>query len=146
MLFSITHKDGQQIMRFILGLLLGYCIRGKKHLLAATLTVIAIVCFIVLPAIALSQLALSVKRERLSRPPQVRVPSVVGLNYGTAETTLLNSHLRIRILANRYDLQFAPGLIISQSPQAGELVDHGTFIGVTISDDDPDRKKLRDEK
>ncbi len=128
-------------MRFILGLLLGYCIRGKKHLLAVTLTIIAFVCFIVLPAIALSELALSVKRERLSRPQQTRVPSVVGLNYGTAETTLLKSNLRIRILANRYDLPFAPGLIISQSPQAGELVDHGTFVGVTISQEDPDKKR-----
>lgn len=128
-------------MRFILGLLFGYCIRGKKHLLAATLTVIAIVCFIVLPAIALSQLALSVKRERLSRPQQTRVPSVVGLNYGTAETTLLKSNLGLRILANRYDLPFAPGLIISQSPQAGELVDHGTLVGVTISQEDPDKKR-----
>ena len=128
-------------MRFILGLLLGYCIRGKKHLLAATLTVIAIVCFIVLPAIALSQLALSVKRERLSRPHKTQVPSVVGMNYGAAETTLLKSNLQIRILANRYDLPFAPGLIISQSPQAGELVDHGTFVGVTISQEDPDKKR-----
>ena len=128
-------------MRFILGLLLGYCIRGKKHLLAATLTVIAIVCFIVLPALALSQLALSVKRDRISRPQQTRVPSIIGLNYGTAETTLLNSNLRMRILAFRYELPFAPGLIITQSPQAGELVDHGTFVGVTISQEDPDKKK-----
>jgi len=133
-------------MRFILGLLLGYCIRGKKHLLAATLTVIAIVCFIVLPAIALSQLALSVRRERLSRPQKTRVPSVVGLNYRAAETTLLKSNLQIRILANRYDLPFAPGLIISQSPQAGELVDHETFVGVTISQEDPDKKRPALEK
>jgi len=133
-------------MRFILGLLLGYCIRGKKHLLAVTLTVIAIVCFIVLPAIALSQLAWSVKQERISRPQQTRVPSIIGLNYGTAETTLLNSNLRIRILANRYDLPFAPGLILSQSPQAGEMVDSGTFVGVTISQEDPDKKKPAVEK
>jgi hypothetical protein len=52
-------------MRFILGLLLGYCTRGKKPLLIATLTTTAVVCFIVLPAIALAQLALSVRRERL---------------------------------------------------------------------------------
>ena len=60
-------------MRFLLGLLLGYSIRGKKPLLIATLTAIAFVaflCFIVLPAIALSLLALDVRRERLSRPPQ----------------------------------------------------------------------------
>jgi hypothetical protein len=54
-------------MRFLLGLLLGYSIRGKKPLLIATLTAIAsvaFVCFIVLPAIALVPLAISVRRER----------------------------------------------------------------------------------
>jgi hypothetical protein len=42
----------------------------QKHLLVAPATLISIVvfCSIVLPAIALSQLALSVRRERLSRP------------------------------------------------------------------------------
>lgn len=75
-------------MRFILGLLLGYCIRGKQRLLIATLIAIAILCFIVLPAIALSQLAISVTRERLSRPPQTTVPVVVGLNYKTAQIKL----------------------------------------------------------
>ena len=65
-------------MRFILGLLVGYCIRGKQRLLIATLTAIAVACFIVLPAIALSLLALDVRRQRLSRPPQTTVPAVVG--------------------------------------------------------------------
>jgi hypothetical protein len=60
LVFSSLRKQELK-MRFVLGLLLG-CIRGKKPLLAATLTVIAVVCFIVLPAIALSQLALSVRR------------------------------------------------------------------------------------
>lgn len=41
-------------MRFILGLLLGHCIRGKQRVLIGTLTAIAIVCLIVLPAIALT--------------------------------------------------------------------------------------------
>ena len=45
-------------MRFILGLLVGYCIRGRQRLLIGTLTAIAIVVFVVLPAIALSLLAL----------------------------------------------------------------------------------------
>jgi hypothetical protein len=106
-------------MRFVLGLLLGYCIRGKKPLLAATLTVIAVVCFIVLPAIALSQLALSVRHERLSRPPQTHVPPVVGLDYEIAETALHNSKLNIRVLAHRYDLPIEPGKILFQTPQAG---------------------------
>ena len=123
-------------MRFLLGLLLGYNIRGKKPLLIATLTAIAFVafvCFIVLPAIALVPLAISVRRERLSRPPQTSVPVVVGLNYKTAETKLLDANLKIRVLANRRDLPVEPGLIIDQTPRGGERVDSGTVIGVTIS-------------
>jgi hypothetical protein len=68
-------------------------------LLAVTLATIAIVSFIILPTIALSQLALSVRRERLSRPPQTKVPSVVGLDRQTAGLMLHNSKLKIRILA-----------------------------------------------
>jgi hypothetical protein len=64
-------------MHFLLGFLLGYYTRNKP-LLAATLMGFALVCFIVLPAIALSGLALSVRRERLSRPPQTRVPQLVA--------------------------------------------------------------------
>lgn len=127
-------------MRFLLGLLLGYSIRGKKPLLIATLTAIAcfaFVCFIVLPAIALSLLALDVRRERLSRPPQTTVPVVVGLNYTTAEIKLHGANLNIRILATRHDPSFEPGIIIAQTPQGGERVDYSTVIGVTLSAKDP---------
>ena len=95
-------------MRFILGLLVGYCIRGKQRLLIATLTAIVVGCFIVLPAIALSLLALDVRRERLSRPPQTTVPVVVGLNYETAQIKLRDANLKIRVLANRRDLPLNP--------------------------------------
>ncbi len=120
-------------MRFILGLLVGYCIRGKQRLLIATLTAIAVGCFIVLPAIALSLLALDVRRERLSRPLQTSVPLVVGLNYKTAQIKLRDANLTLRVLANRHDPQLEPGTIIAQTPQAGERVDYGTVIGVTVS-------------
>ena len=126
-------------MHFLLGLLFGYYIRGKASVLAATLLVIALVCFIVLPAIALSGLALSVRRERLSRPPQTRVPAIVGLDYKTAETTLHNSKLNIRVLAQRYDPPIEPGKILFQTPQAGESVACGTVVGIVISRDDPFR-------
>jgi beta-lactam-binding protein with PASTA domain len=128
-------------MHFLLGFLLGYYTRNKP-LLAATLTVIALVCFIVLPAIVLSGLALSVRRERLSRPPQTRVPPLVGLDYKTAETTLHNAKLNIRILAHRYDPPIEPGKILFQSPQAGESVDCGTVVGLTVSRDNPTTKSV----
>ena len=142
MLFVFSSLRKQELtIRFVLGLLLGYCIRGKKPLLAATLTVIAVVCFIVLPAIALSQLALSVRRERLSRPPQTRVPPLVGLDYQIAETTLHTSKLNLRVLARRRDLPVESGTILFQTPPAGELVDQGTAVGVTISNQEYDKKR-----
>jgi hypothetical protein len=80
-------------MRFILGLLLGYCKRGKQRLLVAALAAIAIVGFVLLPAIALSQLAISVRRERLSRPPQTSVPALIGLGYKTAQIKVRDANL-----------------------------------------------------
>ena len=127
-------------MHFLLGFLLGYYTRNKP-LLAATLTIIALLCFVVVPAIALSGLALSVRRERLSRPPQTRVPQLVGLDYKTAETTLHNSKLNIRVLAHRYDPTVEPDRVLFQTPQAGESVDCGTVVGITISRADPHDKK-----
>src|SRR5215216_1521614 len=90
-------------MRFILGVLWGYYIRGRKRLLIITLavfTVLVLVFAVVIPAIALSILGLSVMRERASRPPQTSVPSLVALNYENAETKVHDSNLNIRILAH----------------------------------------------
>src|ERR1051326_7110000 len=128
-------------MRFILGVLWGYYIRGRKRLLIITLTVFMLLFCVVLPAIALSILGLSVMRERASRPPQTSVPSLVGLNYESAETKVRNSNLNIRILAHRYDVPNEPCTIIFQTPQAGERVSYGTFVGVVISNREGDKAK-----
>lgn len=132
-------------MHFLLGFLLGYYTRNRP-LLAATLLGFALICFIVLPAIALSGLALSVRRERLSRPPQTRVPLLIGLDYKTAETTLHNSSLNIRVLAYLYDPPMEPGKILFQTPQAGESVDCGTIVGITVSRENPTTKSVRVER
>jgi hypothetical protein len=129
-------------MRFILGLLVGYCIRGKQRLLIGMLTIIAVVYFIVLPAIALSLLALDVRRERLSRPPQTTVPVVVGSNYETAQIKLRDAHLKIRVLATRHDLPLEPRIVIAQTPQGNERVDCGTVIGLTMSAEGPMKKQV----
>ena len=126
-------------MRFILGLLVGYCIRGNQRLLIATITAIAVGCFIVLPTIALSLLASDVRRDRLSRPPQTIVPVVVGLKYETAQIKLRDANLKIRILAERREVPLEPGTIIAQTPQSGERVDCGTVVEVTMSGEDPKR-------
>ena len=128
-------------MRFILGLLVGYSIRGKQRLLIATLSAIVVGCFIVLPAIALSLLALDVRRERLSRPPQTTVPALIGLDRKAAQIKLRDANLNIRVLASRHDLPLQPGIIIAQTPQGGERVDRGTVIGVTLSGAAAERQK-----
>jgi beta-lactam-binding protein with PASTA domain len=129
-------------MRFILGVLWGYYIRGRKHLLIITLTVFTVLMllfWVVLPAIALSILGLSGMRERASRPPQTSVPSLVGLNYESAETKVRDLNLNIRILAHRYDVPNEPCTIIFQTPQAGEHVSYGTVVGVVISNREGDK-------
>src|SRR6266850_304253 len=120
-------------MRFLLGVLVGYSMRGKTKLLITVLAAVAFIVFIILPAITLLALRLDVQHERQSRPAQTRVPSLKGLSYKNAETKLHASNLNIQLLATRYDLPLQPGLIIDQTPQPGEEVDYGYPVGVTVS-------------
>src|SRR5712691_8109727 len=109
-------------MRFLLGVLVGYSMRGKKKLLITVLATVAFIVYIILPAVALVALHLDVQRERQSRPAQTRVPAIKGLSYEDAEAKLRASNLNIRLLATRYDLPVQPGMVIDQIPQAGEEV------------------------
>ena len=126
-------------MRFILGVLVGYSMRGREKRLISFLATVAFIVYIVLPASALLALSLDVKKERQSRPPQTRVPVFKGLSYADAETKLHASNLNIRLLATRYDLPLQPGLIIDQVPQPGEEVVYGYPVGVTITKADSPR-------
>ena len=120
-------------MRFLLGVLVGYSMRGKNKLLIIVLAAAAFIVFIILPTITLLALRLDVQHERQSRPAQTRVPSLKGLSYENAEAKLHASNLNIKLLATRCDLLLQPGLIIDQTPQPGEEVDYGYPVGVTIS-------------
>ena len=80
-------------MRFLLGVLVGYSLRGKKKLLITVLVTVAFSVFIILPAITLLALRLDVVHERQSRPAQTRVPALKGLSYENAETKLHASKL-----------------------------------------------------
>ena len=120
-------------MRFLLGALVGYSMRGKPKRLITLLATGAFIVYIILPAIALVALSLDVQKERRSRPPQTRVPAIKGLSYEDAETKLQASNLNIQLLATRYDLSVQPGLIIDQTPQPGEEVVYGYPVGVTVT-------------
>jgi PASTA domain-containing protein len=123
----------EEEMRFLLGVLLGYSMRGKKKPLITVLTTIAFIVYVVVPTIALLALRLDVQRERRMRPTQIAVPALKGLSYGDAETKLRASNLNIRLLATRSDLPLQPGVVIDQTPQPGEKVDRGYFVAVTVS-------------
>ena len=126
-------------MRFLLGVLVGYTVRGKHKLLIKVLVTLLVVCFVsavVLPAIALLALRLDVQRERRSRPVQTKVPVLKGLTYENAERKLHAANLKIRLLATRYDSALQPGLIIDQTPAPGEEVAVGYSVGVTVNKKD----------
>ena len=127
-------------MRFVLGVLVGYAVRGKQKLpivvLVTLLVLYVVLLAVILPAIALLALNLDVQRERRSRPAQTNVPVLKGLTYEDAERKLHAANLNIRVLALRYDSGLQPGLIIDQTPAPGEEVACGYFVGVTISKKD----------
>jgi beta-lactam-binding protein with PASTA domain len=120
-------------MRFLLGVLVGYMLRGKQRLLIRVLVTLALVVYVVLPAIALLALSLDVQGERRSRAAQTKVPALKGLTYDDAERKLHAANLNIRLLATRYDSALQPGLIIDQTPAPGEEVASGYSVGVIVS-------------
>jgi beta-lactam-binding protein with PASTA domain len=120
-------------MRFLLGVLVGYTLRGKQKLLIRFLVTLALVVYVIVPAIALLGLSIDVQRERRSRPAQTRVPVLKGLSYEDAERKLHGANLNIRLLATRHDSALQPGLIIDQVPAPGEAVALGYSVGVTVS-------------
>ena len=120
-------------MRFLLGVLVGYIVRGKQKLLIRVLVTLALVVYVVIPAIALLGLSIDVQRERRSRPAQTKVPVLKGLTYEDAERKLHAANLNIRLLATRYDPAIQPGLVVDQTPAAGEEVAAGYSVGITTS-------------
>ena len=127
-------------MRFLLGILVGYTVRGKHKLLIKVLVTLLVVYVVlsavVLPAIGLLALSIDVRRERRSRPAQTKVPVVKGLTYEDAERKLRAANLNIRVLATRYDPTVQPGLIIDQTPAPREEVAVGYSVGITLSKKD----------
>jgi beta-lactam-binding protein with PASTA domain len=120
-------------MRFLLGVLVGYTVRGKHKLLIRVLVMLALVVYVVLPAIALLAVSIDVQRERRSRPVQTKVPALKGLTYQDGEKRLHAANLNIRLLATRRDPAIQPGLIIDQTPAPGEEVALGYSVGVTVT-------------
>ena len=105
--------------------------KWPKKLLIGLL--IGFLCFVfIVTAAPLLGLWISVRQERARRPPQVKVPNVVGQDYRTAEAVLKEKGLGMRVLARRWDENQPVDIVLDQNPFGGESVDVGYPVGVTI--------------
>jgi hypothetical protein len=67
------------------------------------------------------------------RSPEIQVPEVVNKSYSDGEATLEKAGLDIRERAQRYKPDVQPGIILDQSPRAGETIKAGQTIAVVVS-------------
>ncbi|HYN86467.1 MAG TPA: PASTA domain-containing protein [Pyrinomonadaceae bacterium] len=67
------------------------------------------------------------------RSPEVQVPDLSGKTYNEGESTLESVGLSVRERARRYKSGTNPGVILDQSPRAGEVVKKGQTIAVVVS-------------
>lgn len=67
------------------------------------------------------------------RSPEIQVPEVVNKSYSDGEATLEKAGLDIRERAQRYKHDVQPGIILDQSPRAGETIKAGQTIAVVVS-------------
>ena len=98
-------------MRFLLGVLVGYSMPGKKKLLITVLATVVFIVYIVLPAAALLALHLDVQRERQSRPAQTTVPSQMLSPKRTYEVTNQAIHLQNQPIDSPYRGVCAPTIL-----------------------------------
>lgn len=69
---------------------------------------------------------------------QTEVPTVTGKNQTAAELSLETANLTLGTIDTSTSTTVARGLIISQSPEAGQQVEEGTGVDVVISTGPPD--------
>ena len=91
------------------------------------------------------------------RSPEVKVPEVVNKTYYDGQSTLSGAGLNIRERAKRFKGGVKPGIILDQSPRAGEVVKVGQTVAVVVSREpkegeeslaaeEPEENKVKEEK
>lgn len=105
--------------------------KKKKRLIYALFGVLVFV-FIVIPAALLTGLWITERQKRAERPPQVEVPNVVGQDYRSGQAVLEAKGLKMQILPPRWDRDRPAGVIIDQNPLAGESVEMGHIVSVSV--------------
>ncbi len=106
--------------------------KRRKKLLIYVLVGVLVVVFIIIPAALLTGLWITERQKRAERPPQVKVPNVVGQEYRSGQAVLEAKGLKMQILPPRWDRDRPAGIIIDQNPLAGESVEVGHIITVSV--------------
>lgn len=105
--------------------------KKKKRLIYALIGALVFV-FIIIPAALLTGLWITERQKRAERPPRVEVPNVVGRDYRSGQVVLEAQGLKMQINATRWDKNQPVGIIIDQNPLAGESVEVGHTVGVSV--------------
>ena len=79
------------------------------------------------------------------RSPNIQVPDVVAKSYLDGEKVLGKAGLDIRERAKRYKPDVEPGVILDQSPHAGEVIKAGQTVAVVVSRAAKEGEKPPDE-
>lgn len=106
--------------------------KRRKKLLIYALVGVLVFVFIVLPAALLTGLWITERQKRAEEPLRVRVPNVVGRDYRSGQAALEAQGLKMQINATRWDQNQPVGIIIDQNPLAGESVEVGHSVGVSV--------------
>ena len=90
--------------------------------------------FVVVPAGFLTGLLISIHQEKASRPAQVITPNVIGQDYRQGEALLRSKGLNMQVRATRTDRNQPGGVIVDQTPRAGESIPANYTVSVVLSD------------
>jgi len=87
-----------------------------------------------------------VASNRKPGPARTTVPQLVGLDQKTADAKARSAKLNMQVMMTRSDQPGPPGIILFQAPGAGESVEVGTVVGVSISTENPDTQFWEDKR
>ncbi len=112
------------------------------------LKILIIVLVIWLGVIPLSLVAINaiVASNRKPGPERTTVPQLVGLDQKAADAKARSANLNMQVMMTRSDQPGPPRIILFQTPGAGESVEVGTVVGVSMRIEGPDAQSREDKR
>jgi beta-lactam-binding protein with PASTA domain len=112
------------------------------------LKILIIVLVIWLGVIPLSLVAINaiVASNRKPGPARTTVPQLVGLDQKAADAKARSAKLNMQVMMTRSDQPGPSGIILFQTPGAGESVEVGSVVGVSVALENPDAQSGEDKR